>query len=226
MRLSLILPAAGSGTRFGGERPKQLLDLNGEAVLIHSIRPFIDLVDEVVVATSGDLIDEITALLTAAALPCPSTVVCGGATRQESVHAALRACAASSDAVLVHDAARPLIDADTIKACIDTLADHPAAVVCEPCASTVKQVDDHGVIRATVPRDDLWLAQTPQGFDRQLGLQAFAAAAADGFIGTDDVAVLAHGGHPARVVAGPATNIKITRQADLTLAAAILRSRL
>jgi 2-C-methyl-D-erythritol 4-phosphate cytidylyltransferase len=225
MRCSLIIPAAGRGTRFGGELPKQLLPLCGRPVLARSLDAFAGLVDEAVLAVSDELRDAVTALVSAAPPPFPVRLVAGGALRQDSVHAALIATDPRSDAVLVHDAVRPLVPRQCIEDCRAALRQHVAAVVAVPCAATVKRTrlaDGWNLVDQTVPRDDLWLAQTPQGFLRGPGLAAFARAAAERWICSDDVQVLERAGQRVAVVPGDARNFKITTPDDWAIAEALV----
>ncbi len=222
MRASLLIPAAGSGTRFGGEVPKQLLPLAGEAILARSVRAFVGLVDECIVATSAALVAPVTAMFAQARMAMPVRVIVGGAERRDSVHAALLASAATSEVVLVHDAVRPLVPRACIVACLAALADHDGAVVAVPCAQTVKRAGPGDVVDATVPRDGLWLAQTPQGLRRAIALAAFARAAAERWAVSDDVQVLERAGHRVALVRGDARNLKITTPDDLALAEAMI----
>jgi 2-C-methyl-D-erythritol 4-phosphate cytidylyltransferase len=221
-RVALVIPAAGSGTRFGGDRPKQFLMLGGKPVLAHTLAAFAGLVDAAWLAVNDAWRDEVTAI--AAAAPFPCHVVTGGATRQDSVHAALQAVTADCDRILVHDAVRPLVPRTCIAACIAALDQHPAAVLAVPCAATVKRAGTTGCVAETVPREGLWLAQTPQAFHRDVGLAAFAAAARDGFQGTDDVQLLERAGHAVALVTGDARNLKLTTRDDLAVATALLGS--
>lgn len=218
MGVSLIVPAAGRGTRFGGSVPKQLLPLRGVPILVRSLRAFVGLVDETIVATAPDLAAELGALIAAHGLA--ARIVHGGETRQASVHAALRACA--HDRVLVHDAVRPLVPRACIAACIAALDAHPAALVALRCVDTVKRAGVDGAVAATVPRDALWLAQTPQGFRRELGLAAFARAEAEHWTCSDDAEVLERAGQRVALVPGDARNRKVTTPDDLALAEALL----
>ena len=222
-RVSLVIPAAGRGTRFGGPIPKQLLPLNGRVVLLRSLDAFAGHVDEAVLAIGADAQDEIAALIATAGLPFPVRLTVGGATRQESVHAGLRASDPTCDLVLVHDAVRPLVPSRCITACIAALAGHVAAVVALPCAATVKRARRDQTIDATVPRDDLWLAQTPQGLRRAEALTAFARAVSENWICSDDVQVMEHAGHRVALVLGDARNLKLTTQDDWAVAEALLR---
>jgi 2-C-methyl-D-erythritol 4-phosphate cytidylyltransferase/2-C-methyl-D-erythritol 2,4-cyclodiphosphate synthase len=219
-RTALIIPAAGTGSRFGGERPKQFIDLAGEPVLAHTLRRFAGLVDHAWLAVNDAWRSEVEAIARAAPFPC--AVVSGGATRQASVHAALLAVTDDCERILVHDAVRPLVPRTCIEACLTALENHPAAVVAVPCAATVKRASPQGLVAATVPRTDLWLAQTPQGFHRRAGLAAFAAAEADAFDGTDDVQLFERQGLPVALVPGDACNLKLTTRDDLAVALALL----
>jgi 2-C-methyl-D-erythritol 4-phosphate cytidylyltransferase/2-C-methyl-D-erythritol 2,4-cyclodiphosphate synthase len=216
--ISVLLPAGGSGTRFGSATPKQLLPLAGLPVIRRSLDAFAGLADEAVVAAPPHLIDDTRAACAGAALPV--RVVAGGAERQDSVHRALLASA--GDLVLVHDAVRPLVPRRCIAACIAALATHPAALVALACPATVKR-GAGGLVAATVPRHDLWLAQTPQGFRRAEGLAAFARAAAEGWRCTDDAEVLERAGQAVAIVPGDPLNLKITEPGDFALAEALLR---
>jgi len=222
MRTSLLIPAAGRGTRFGTSLPKQLLLLAGRPILLRSVECYLGLVDEVVIAVADDLRDDVLAALMPAAARVPIRTVSGGATRQESVHAALRASDAGSARILVHDAVRPLVPRACIAACLAALDRQVAAVVAVPCAATVKRArpGDPGLVDTTVPRDGLWLAQTPQGFHRAVGLAAFAAAT--GRACSDDVQVLELAGHTVALVPGDARNLKITTPDDLVVAEALI----
>ncbi len=226
MRCSLIIPAAGRGTRFGGDQPKQFLPLRGRAVLARSLDAFAGLVDEAVLAVGADVRDAVAALVADAAPPFPVRLVEGGATRQASVHAALLATDPRSDAVLVHDAVRPLVPRRCIEDCRDALRQHVAAVVALPCAATVKRTrmaNGWNLVESTVPRDELWLAQTPQGFLRAPGLAAFARAVSEGWQCSDDAQVMERAGLRVAVVPGDARNLKITTPDDWAVAEALLR---
>ncbi len=222
MRISLVIPAAGRGTRFGGPVPKQLLPLKGRAVLLRSLDAFAGHIVEAVLAVGDDLRDEVEVLLRTAGLPFPVRLTGGGATRQESVFAGLRASDPTCDAVLVHDAVRPLVPARCISACISALATHCAAVVAVPCAATIKRARVDGTVDTTVPRDDLWLAQTPQGMHRAEALAAFARASAEGWACSDDAQVMERAGHRVALVPGDARNLKLTTPDDWAVAEALI----
>lgn len=221
-RVCLVIPAAGRGTRFGGPVPKQLLPLKGRAVLLRSLDAFAGQVDEAVLAVSDDAREEIAGLIAGAGLPFPVRLTSGGATRQDSVHAGLRASDPGCGLVLVHDAVRPLVPRSCIAACIAALAEHVAAVVAVPCAATVKRARADQTVEVTIPRDDLWLAQTPQGLRRAEALAAFARADAERWSCSDDVQVMERADHQVALVMGDARNLKLTTPDDWAVAEALL----
>ncbi len=221
MSVSLLLPAGGTGTRFGSAVPKQLLPLGGVPILRRCLDAFAGFADEAVVAAPVGLAEAVRSACRGA--PMPVRVITGGADRQASVHAAL--LASIGECCLVHDAVRPLIPARCIAACLAALDLHVAALVALPCPATVKRAGAGNLVAATVPRGDLWLAQTPQGFRRTEGLAAFARAAAEGWICTDDAEVLERAGYAVALVAGDPLNLKITEPGDFAVAEAVLRQR-
>jgi 2-C-methyl-D-erythritol 4-phosphate cytidylyltransferase len=220
MNCSLIIPAAGSGSRFGATVPKQLLPLRGRAILRRSLDAFAGLVDEAVVAVSEATRAAVAEMLAQEPSPFPVRLVAGGSTRQDSVRSALAACA--GELVLIHDAVRPLVPRRCIVDCLAALADHDAALVAVPCHATVKRSGDGSRVEATVPRDGLWLAQTPQGVRRLPALAAFARAAAEGWRCSDDAEVMERSGHAVALVMGDARNFKLTTPDDLAVAEALL----
>ena len=205
MRIAALLVAAGSGSRFGGDIPKQFLTLAGKPVIRHAAEALLPHVS--VLLPVGDAGPIATALEGLAALPA----VPGGETRQASVSAGLRALAANApDIVLVHDAARPFLPAATIPALLAALRSHDGAIPAVPVADTLKRVQS-GRIVATVRRDELYRAQTPQAFRYHL-LRALHATGGSG--ATDDASLLEMAGHPVAIVPGSEDNIKLTYTED------------
>jgi 2-C-methyl-D-erythritol 4-phosphate cytidylyltransferase len=245
MQVFAILPAAGLGTRMAGGQaknpndpnpsagapPKQFLALGGVPILIHSLRAFaaVQRVTAIFVAVRKPEMERVQAQIAEYGFQGRVQVVEGGDNRQESVAHALAALKAEADdIVLVHDAVRPLIDAATIERTIDAVTEHGAAIVGMPAVDTIKQVERtaHGaLITATIPREYVVLAQTPQGFHYGLLQHAFAEATADGFVGTDEASVVERAGHPVAVVPGSQVNLKITQPGDLELAEFYLKRR-
>jgi 2-C-methyl-D-erythritol 4-phosphate cytidylyltransferase len=231
MQVFVILPAAGLGTRMAGPQPKQFLSLDGVPILIHSLRAFaaVQRVTAIYVAVRSTEIERVQAQIAEYGFTSKVQVVEGGENRQESVAHALAALPAEpDDIVLVHDAVRPLIDVATIDRTIDAVAQSGAAIVGMPAIDTIKQVERtaHGaLITSTIPREYVVLAQTPQGFRYSLLKRAFAEAAADGFVGTDEASIVERAGIPVAVVHGSQVNLKITQPGDLELAEFYLHQR-
>jgi 2-C-methyl-D-erythritol 4-phosphate cytidylyltransferase len=222
MRPGLVIPAAGRGTRFGGPVPKQLLPLGGREVLLRSLDAFSGLIVRAVIATNEALWPDIQNVLATASYPFPIEIVLGGQTRQSSVYAGLKALAPHCDIALIHDAVRPLVPPACIAACLDALGEYPAAVVAIPCSATVKRASAQGTVETTVPRTDLWLAQTPQGLRLEVGLAAFARAEAEGWTCSDDAQVMEQAGHSVIIVPGDARNLKLTTPDDWAVAEALV----
>ncbi|MSV30468.1 MAG: 2-C-methyl-D-erythritol 4-phosphate cytidylyltransferase [Bryobacterales bacterium] len=236
MRVAAILPAAGLGTRMGkaaaekaGTSRKQFMLLEGSPILLHTVRKFAasPLVTEIVVALPAADLEWAGDLLRREITNKPARVVEGGGTRQESVENALQTIDAETDLVAVHDAVRPFIDVDTIARVIEEAATTGAAIVGIVPVDTVKRVNraqNRGKISATIPRDRLVLAQTPQVFRYDLLKRAFAEARADGFTGTDESSLVERLDEvEVSVVMGSDRNIKITRPTDMELARLFLK---
>ncbi len=229
MRVFVILPAAGIGTRMAAGSatplaPKQFLEVGGVPIMVRSLRAFLAVprVDAVCVAVRGAERERLEAQIQEFGLGPRVHMVEGGDHRQESVGNALAALeCADDDIVLVHDAVRPLIDPATIERTIDAVMRHGAAIVGLPAVDTVKQVErtaDGAIVTATIPRERVVHAQTPQGALFGLLRKAFAEAEADGFSGTDEASLLERAGIEVAVVPGSARNFKVTQPGDIELA--------
>jgi 2-C-methyl-D-erythritol 4-phosphate cytidylyltransferase len=212
-----IVAAAGSGLRLGADRPKALVRLGGRALVCWAVDALrAGGVRDVVVAVPAD---EHAAFATV--LPLDVRLVAGGATRSASVRAALEACGADADVVLVHDAARPLTPPAMVSRVLAALAGGARAVVpVLPVVDTTVVVDDDGLITHALPRESLRRVQTPQGFDRAVLAAAYAAIdlAADAASFTDDAAVVRAAGIPVTTVEGHERAAKITVAHDLSVA--------
>jgi 2-C-methyl-D-erythritol 4-phosphate cytidylyltransferase len=220
MTVSVILPAAGLGTRMSKTAKKQFLQLDGVPILIHTLRRFsgIEMVGEIIVACRAEDMEDVRAMLSGAPLTPPVRLVEGGDSRQESVEHALATVADEVDLVAVHDAVRPFADEAMIRAVIAEAAESGAAILGIVPVDTVKQVH-LAKIQSTISRERLVMAQTPQVFRTSLLKQAFAKAREDGFIGTDESSLVERlDAVEVHVVPGSDRNIKITRPRDLDLA--------
>ncbi|HEY3744534.1 MAG TPA: 2-C-methyl-D-erythritol 4-phosphate cytidylyltransferase [Bryobacteraceae bacterium] len=226
MKVSVILPAAGLGTRMarpsGLEKSgrKQFLLLDGSPVLIHTIRKFLHCpsVSEIIVALRADDIAWVQELIDNLKPAKPVRLTEGGDSRQESVEHALKILAPDTDLVAVHDAVRPFVEPELVENVIAEAGRTGAAIAGIVPVDTVKQVHKH-TVRATLPREHLILTQTPQVFKVALLREAFERAAADQFVGTDESSLVERLEQvEVSIVLGSDRNIKITKPADLDLA--------
>ena len=242
MKVVAIIPAAGLGTRMAfargerGQKPaasKQFAELNGTPILVHTLRKFAGSprVAEILVALRKNEIVGFRERLEKEGKDLAQKkihLVEGGDHRQQSVANALAAIkAVPGDVVLVHDAVRPFVTQEIIEEVVRAAEKHGAAIAGLPAVDTIKQVDrtaEGAVVTATVPRERVVMAQTPQGFRYEVIKKAFDEAAADGFVGTDEASLVERSGHEVAVVMGSPRNIKITTPADMELAEFYLKS--
>jgi 2-C-methyl-D-erythritol 4-phosphate cytidylyltransferase len=228
-------PVPAGGKAKGKKTPpsKQFTELGGTPILIHTLRKFVavDAVSEIWIALRQNEIDGFRSRLQSEAkdvLKKKVEVVVGGEHRQQSVENALNALsAAPDDIVLVHDAVRPFVTAQIINDVIEAAKKHGAAIAGLPAVDTVKQVErisEGAVIKATIPRASVVMAQTPQGFRYGVIKKVFDEAAADGFLGTDEASLAERSGHEVAVVMGSPKNIKITTPGDMELAEFFLKT--
>jgi 2-C-methyl-D-erythritol 4-phosphate cytidylyltransferase / 2-C-methyl-D-erythritol 2,4-cyclodiphosphate synthase len=229
MRIVGIVAAGGRGARLGAAVPKQLLAIGGESILRRSVRLLAEhaRIDEVVVVLPPDLAEDGAADL-AAELAFPGTrltVVAGGARRQDSVRNGFDAVRGRADVVVIHDAARPFASADLVSRTIDAAVESGAALAALAASDTVKLAaegarGDRVVVERTVPRERVFLAQTPQAFRADVLAAAIEAGRGEE-VATDEAALAEAAGFPVRIVAGEPSNIKITTMTDLKAAAAL-----
>jgi 2-C-methyl-D-erythritol 4-phosphate cytidylyltransferase len=222
MSTAAVVAAAGLGTRLGGGQPKAFRLLGGAPLLVHAVGALqaSSYVAQVVVAAPRELLPEVARLLGPGV-----TAVAGGADRQQSVAAALSVLPADVEAVLVHDAARPLVPFAVVDAVARAvLAGAPAVIPVLPVVDTLKRVRADGAVAATVSRTELRAVQTPQGFNRAVLERAHRAAAA-GDSATDDAGLVERLGITVVTVPGSAEALKITTPFDLLVAEAILARR-
>ncbi len=237
MKVVVIIPAAGLGTRMsaaaakkGKKTPaasKQFFELGGVPILIHTLRKFLrsPQVNEIILALRKAEADQFKPQLDKelkAAGGKKVTIVEGGDHRQHSVaNAMAKVKAAADDIILVHDAVRPFVDNDIIGSVIAGAQKHGAVICGVPAVDTIKQVDrtaEGAIVASTIPRERVVQAQTPQGFRYDVLKKAFDEAQAEGFTGTDEASLVERMGHDVAVVMGSPKNIKITTPDDLELA--------
>lgn len=220
-----IIPAAGTGSRMQAGVNKQYLLLAGRPILAHTLAIFVahPRIDRICIVVPADEVDYCRAeIVERYGLGKVSAIIAGGHTRQDSVGNGLLGCdAAIDDLIVVHDGARPLLDAAELDALLDAATVTGAATLGVPVKDTIKQVQD-GVIVATPERSSLWQVQTPQAFRYELVLAAHRQARIDNFAATDDAMLVERLHHPVTMVAGSYRNIKITTPEDLSIANAFL----
>ena len=222
MSVGVVIVAAGKGVRLGGETPKQFLDLGGQTMLQRTVGSFDRHagVDEIVVVLPPDQVTEAADRVGPTTRAC--RVVGGGERRQDSVRHGLNALSSAVDVVLIHDAARPFVEADLIARVIAGVRAHGTVVPAIPARDTVKRVPPGAsLVQETIARDEIWLAQTPQGFTRAI-IERTAAISADGAVATDDVSLAERLGYPVTVVQGSERNVKVTTEQDLAAARAMV----
>lgn len=225
MKVHVLVPAAGRGSRIGGETRKQYLDLGERPVLVHTLarlanHPQVSAIHLVV--PSADVVFCHAELVDRYRLEKIGRVIAGGAERQDSVRNGLEECgAADQDVVLVHDGVRPFFPQDQIGPLVQQASVEGAALLAIPAQDTIKEVFD-GLVRATLDRRLLWQVQTPQAFRYERIREAHRRAHAGGYLGTDDASLIEWCGWPVAVLTGHPYNLKITTPADLALARALL----
>ena len=224
MRVAAIIAAGGVGSRIGGSVPKQFADLgDGTMMLWRSVGAIsrCRLVDEIVVALPSDALDAWTA--DCPAFLQPISFVTGGARRQDSVSNALDRVSPEADLIVIHDAARPFVSSDLVERVVHVAYEHGAAIAALAVTDTVKQSrdgPDSRVIQETLPRQRIFLAQTPQAFRRDL--LATAMKAAGGVTVTDEAMLLERAGLRVHLVEGESQNIKVTTPGDLDIAREVI----
>jgi 2-C-methyl-D-erythritol 4-phosphate cytidylyltransferase len=220
-----VIVAAGRGTRMGTAESKQYLLLQGKPIIVHTLEVFQqhELISEIVLVTGEEDIERCREWIQAYKLDKVTAVVSGGAERQHSVYRGLLKL--GTKWVMVHDGVRPFVHPREIEACYERARQIGASVLAVPVKDTIKQVDSGGKVLSTPDRQSLWAIQTPQTFRLSDLLEAYEAAARDGFLGTDDSSLAERAGISVSVVEGSYRNIKITTPDDLDFAEFTVRNR-
>lgn len=212
---------------MGRELPKPFLPVCGIPLLIHTLRAISQspLIAKITIVIAPERESLCRAMLHAhAPWRIPLAVVHGGAERQDSVRLGLASLDPASEVVAIHDAARPFLTREILERSIETAALYGSALVAVPARDTIKRASEDGTVVETIPRHQLWLAQTPQTFRVPLIREAHAWAVAEGIVVTDDAALLEHLGKVVKIVPGSYWNFKITTPEDLQIAEALLRT--
>lgn len=227
MTASAIITAGGRGVRFGSGAPKQFAALGGKPLLAHSVETFssLDIISEIVLVAPDDWVPYVEKEIAGIPGSRVSRVVPGGAERQHSVENGFNALSGEPDVVVIHDGVRPFASASLIEEVIREAYNHGAALAALPAGDTVKKAGETGLVESTVPRDTLWLAQTPQAFRYGVLREAFEKAREDGFLATDEALLAERIGSQVKLVKGSPHNIKITTREDLALGELLLKLR-
>lgn len=231
MKATVLVTAAGTGSRMGGTVSKQYLELAGKPLLAHTLLRFENhpLIENIyLIVPAGDISFCQQQIVAQYGCNKVKRIVAGGASRQNSVRNGLNAVTLdgfdqAERPILIHDGARPLFDCRHLEALIAMVVNTGACTIGVPVKDTIKQVEDN-IITASPERSKLWQVQTPQGFQYQLIQQAFIQAEADGFIATDDASLVERLGHAVQMLEGDYSNIKITTPEDIPIALALMES--
>lgn len=213
---SVVLLAAGSGSRFDADRKKQFVEIDGVPVVVRSAGIFndCDFISEIVVVTVANEVDGCRKLLADAGITKVTKVVAGGSTRQQSAKLGFDNVNPKCDFVALHDAARCLVTEKMILDTFDAAYRYGASAAAEKVVDTVKRADVNGMVKETLDRREIWLAKTPQTFKADVYRAASYMAVKDGFEGTDDVSLAEHLGFKVKLVDCGTENIKLTYPED------------
>jgi 2-C-methyl-D-erythritol 4-phosphate cytidylyltransferase len=227
-RFAVILPAAGRSSRFGDPKQKKIYaEIDGRAVWLRAVDPFLnnDDVAQIIVAIAEEDRELFERRYRDNVAFLGIDVIVGGAERSDTVASALERVKPECDFVAVHDAARPCLTAEQAAAVFRAAEEHGAALLATPVFETIKQAGADKRTTGTVPRDGLYLAQTPQVFRRDWLAEAYARRAEHGGTATDDTQLVEAIGHACAIVPGSSHNLKITTRDDLAMAKAVLDLR-
>ncbi len=212
--IGLVLAAAGTGSRFGSDTPKQFLSFEGKPLYLHALERFSSFFEVAVLVLPEGWKKNVETQVQSLSYRERLILEIGGPQRQDSVYQGLNRLGEEIEIVLVHDAARPFTSTELISSVIEQTRQHEACVPVLPVADTLKEVSDGRVVR-TLDREGLSMVQTPQGFEINLLKRAFQQAIQDGFYGTDEAILVERLGSPVHVVAGESSNLKVTCKEDL-----------
>jgi 2-C-methyl-D-erythritol 4-phosphate cytidylyltransferase len=223
----LLIPAAGIGKRMGSSRNKLLLEVRSQPIIAWTLKAAaaastIQWIG--IISQPNDWLD-FKAIIADLKLTKPVELIIGGSTRQESVYNGLQALPAAAEQVLIHDGARCLVTPDLLNSCAQAIRQCPGLIAAVPVKDTIKVVNENGIIQSTPDRQQLWAAQTPQGFNVKLLKQCHAEGVSKGWEVTDDAALFERCGIEVRIVEGEETNLKVTTPQDLAIAEFILSNR-
>lgn len=221
---SAVIVAAGRGTRVGGPVAKQFLPLGDMPVLAHTLRSFqnCSAVNEIILVASVDGLERCKEIVEQHQFKKVKVIVQGGAERQYSVYRGLASVSPLAEVVLIHDGVRPFVNIEDIEKIAQGAAEHGACLLGVPIQDTIKICDSRNLVKKTPERAQIWAAQTPQGFRKDIIQRAYEKAHEEGILATDDASLVERMSVPVKVLLGDFNNIKITTNKDLALAEKIL----
>jgi len=227
MRTVAIIPAGGAGKRLKAQKAKQYLLLDSVPVVVHTLRVFqqAKVINEVVLVLPGDDITSSKQLINNYGLTKLSAIVAGGKERQDSVRNGLAAISRKCDVVVIHDAVRPFVTEGIIKQVVAAAKTIGAASAGVKAKDTIKETKKDNLVSATIPRQNLWLTQTPQAFKFEILKKAYIAAYRDKYYGTDEASLVERIGTKVKMIEGSYENIKITTQEDVIIADALMKKK-
>jgi len=228
VKSQLLIPAAGLGNRLGLNQPKALAKILGKPLLVWTLERFLsmDLADGSVITCPKGLEQAFETLLNDFFPGMNFSVIVGGEVRQESVAKGLEILSTDTDIVVIHDAARPFVTEESIKASIDAAKTDGAATVAIPCVDTILVADEDCYLAATPLREALWACQTPQTFQTKVIREAHAWAVRERYTGTDDASLVRAMGRRVKLVMGTPLNFKVTTATDLAMAEHVIQKGL
>lgn len=218
MKVKVIIPASGSGERFGGKTPKQFLKIDGKEIIAHTLEKFnsVGLIDEIIISAQLEYFVKLSTIIKKCNLKKVKKITEGGKLRQDSVYNALINLECDSDdLVLVHDAVRPFISKKKIIELVKAAEKEKCVILGLPVNETIKRVDKKNIVTETIDRNNVWAIQTPQAFQYSILLNAFEKSMSENFIGTDEAAIVENAGFPVKLLPGEKGNVKITVKGDL-----------
>ncbi|MFA7360329.1 MAG: 2-C-methyl-D-erythritol 4-phosphate cytidylyltransferase [Candidatus Kapaibacterium sp.] len=218
MNFYLIIPASGSGNRFGLKTPKQFYRTEGKEIIVHTLNRFNSVKDikSIFVSAKKEHVNRIYRLAAKYKLNKVRNVVIGGKLRQDSVYNALMSIdAVKGDRIIIHDAVRPYFSVELLKRLMQESIKYDCVIPALQITDTIKLTDNKNNVVCTVPRKNLWSVQTPQIFEYSRLVKAFALAMKEKFIGTDEASLMEYAGYKVRIVEGEKANIKITTRKDI-----------
>ena len=218
--VTAIFPAAGASRRMKTDTNKNFLEIGGEIVLIRTLKTFskVERIDFLIVVVAENEVEIVENLLSAEKNLKPYKIVVGGSERQYSIANGLRFVPDDAEIILVHDAARPLVNLRTIEEVIDAAEKFDGAIAAVREKNTIKIIDAENFVKETPPRSELVAVQTPQGFRKKILFDAYKKAAEDNFLGTDDASLVERIGGKIKIVWSDYKNIKITTPEDISIA--------